>query len=521
VYQEYVRGEWGALPFSSAYGGQDFPVLVSAAVQEMFYSASMAWSLCPLLTQGAVEAIHANANEELKRRYLPNLMTGRWTGTMNLTEPQSGSDMATLKTRAVRDGENYRIFGQKIFITWGEHDMAENIVHLVLARLPDAPPGVKGISLFLVPKFLVNEDGSLGARNDCRAISLEKKLGIHASPTCVMSYGDQNGAIGYLVGEENRGLACMFTMMNNARLAVGLQGVALAERAYQRALEYAKERHQGVAPGYSEIGPIIRHPDVRRMLMTMKSLTEAARAIAYMAYGASDAKAASASAEARAQAGQRVSLLTPLVKGWCTEIAQEVTSLGIQVHGGMGFIEETGAAQYYRDARILPIYEGTNGIQAMDLLGRKTLFDHGAGMGALIRDLRQIAADGMAVDSQIVDGMARALLPGIDALEDVKASLLSSGKIDAASAGSSFYYLMLAGTVVAGAAMVQAAIRAEERRSGDVARSGFYTGKIETATFFMHLLFPRYQAYYHAVRHGAASLVGISDETFDASLLNG
>jgi acyl-CoA dehydrogenase len=374
AYERWRCGGWNGIVADPQYGGMGLSNLLNAGCFEMWNAANMAFALCPLLTMGAIELLQAHASAALKAQFLPKLISGAWTGTMNLTEPQAGSDLNGLRCRAVRhDEKSYRIFGTKIFITYGEHDMTDNIVHLVLARLPDAPPGTRGISLFLVPKFLVHADGSLGARNDVRCIGVEHKLGIHASPTCSMVYGDDGGATGYLIGEEHRGLACMFTMMNNARLGVGLQGVAIAERAYQQAVDFAKGRRQGAAPGQSagSMSPIIQHADVRRMLMTMYAQTQAARAICYLTAAALDwARRAPTEAERRA-AHARAGLLTPVAKAFATDIANEVASLGIQVHGGMGFIEETGAAQYWRDGRIAAIYEGTNGIQAIDLVLRK------------------------------------------------------------------------------------------------------------------------------------------------------
>src|SRR5690554_1163232 len=357
AYRQFVEAGWNNVSVAEAEGGQGLPRVLSVVLEEIFMAANKAFNMCPSLTLGAIEAISKAATPELKDKYLPKLVSGEWSGTMNLTEPQAGSDVGALRCRAERQEDgSYRLFGQKIYITFGEHDLSDNIVHLVLARLPDAPAGVKGISLFLVPKYLVGDDGTANTRNDVHCISVEHKLGTHASPTCVMSYGDNEGAVGYLVGEENRGLACMFTMMNNARLTVGLQGVSISERAYQQARSYTFERTQGTAPGERGVSPIIRHPDVRRMMMTMKTLTEAARALAYTGCVAVDyANARDLPDDVRDRFKRRADLLTPLVKGWCTEIAQEVTSLAIQCHGGMGFIEETGVAQHYRDARILPI----------------------------------------------------------------------------------------------------------------------------------------------------------------------
>jgi butyryl-CoA dehydrogenase len=368
AYRAWTEAGWNALPGPADYGGQGLPTLLNSACVEMWNSASMAFGIGPVLTAGAIEALAAHASEDLKARYLEKLVSGEWTATMNLTEPQAGSDLAALRSRAEPAGNGaYRITGQKIFITYGEHDLTDNIIHLVLARLPDAPQGTRGISLFLVPKVLPD-----GARNDVRCHSLEHKLGIHASPTCTMIFGDEGGALGWLVGEENRGLACMFTMMNNARLAVGLQGVAIAERAYQQALGYAGERRQGRAIGAAEgMSAILQHPDVQRNLLTMKALTAASRAICYMTAEAIDRAHLEPDAAGRKKAHERASLLTPVAKAFSTDVGMEVASLGVQVHGGMGFIEETGAAQHYRDARIAPIYEGTNGIQAIDLVTRK------------------------------------------------------------------------------------------------------------------------------------------------------
>ena len=362
AYISFIEGGWNGTPFAPEHGGMGLPWTLTTSLQEMWQSANLAWALCPLLTIGAIEAVIAHAKPELSKAFLPKLVSGEWTGTMNLTEPQAGTDMSLLKTRATRDGENYRIKGQKIYITYGEQDLTENIVHLVLARLPDAPIGVKGISLFLVPKFLINEDGSLGKRNDVFAVNIEHKLGIHASPTCVMAYGDNEGAIGYLVGKENDGLRCMFTMMNNARLNVGLQGVAIGERAYQQAVEFAKSRIQSAAvSGSTKSTTIINHPDVRRMLMMMRSQVEAMRAITYYTNSALDISRNHTEEKVRDINNARMDLLTPVVKAWCTDLGVEIASMGLQVHGGMGFIEETGAAQYFRDSRIAPIYEWYSG----------------------------------------------------------------------------------------------------------------------------------------------------------------
>ncbi len=396
AYKAWQSGGWNGLAAPLDFGGQALPQIVNAACTEMWHSASMAFSVGPLLTMAAIDALHDHGSEELKKIYLEKLVTGEWAGTMQLTEPQAGSDVGALRTRAERAADGtYRIAGQKIFITYGEHDLTDNIIHFVLARLPDAPPGTRGISLFLVPKFLLNPDGSLGERNDVRAHSIEHKLGIHGSPTCTMIFGDKGGAVGYLIGRENAGMACMFTMMNRARLGVGLQGVGIAERATQQALAYARERKQGREAGTKpgEMSPIIVHPDVRRMLLTMRALTQAARAICYATAIALD-RAERGKDEAVRKAGeQRASLLTPVAKAFSTDIGNEVTSLGVQVHGGMGFIEETGAAQHFRDARIAAIYEGTNGIQAIDLVTRKLPLANGEAVAAHIDELRGIVKE--------------------------------------------------------------------------------------------------------------------------------
>lgn len=510
AYQQFAEGAWGSLQFDPEYGGQGLPYALSIPVMEMWQSANMAWGLCPLLSQGAVEAIFHNGSDELKAKYLPQLISGEWTGTMNLTEPQAGSDLAAIRSTAKPEGDHYRIKGQKIFITWGEHDMAENIVHLVLARLPDAPPGVRGISLFVVPKFLVNDDGSLGERNDAKCVSLEHKLGIHASPTCVMAFGDDEGAIGYLVGEENKGLACMFTMMNNARLAVGLQGVAISERAYQHALEYAHDRVQSPAVGTKEAGPIIRHADVRRMLLTMKSMTEAARALAYDACASLDFAHNGTDPAQQAKESARAAYLTPIVKGWCTEIAQELTSLGVQVHGGMGFIEETGAAQHYRDARILPIYEGTNAIQALDLVGRKTLFDGGEAGAAVQAEIADLIAKLEAQGDFASE--AAALKLALDQAQTAQQQLLNGAKDDPLMPGSmAFNYLMLQGTLCGGWQSLRAALAAtaELAEGGD---AEFLNAKILSARFYAAQILPRAASYAAMCAAGSDTVMAMTDE---------
>jgi acyl-CoA dehydrogenase len=429
AYRQWASGGWNAITGPSEYGGMDLPVLLNTACIEIWNAANMAFSLCPLLTLGAIEALQSHATEALKAVYLGKFVSGEWTGTMNLTEPQAGSDLGALKTRAERQQDGtYKLFGSKIFITYGEHDLAENIVHFVLARLPDAPKGTRGISLFLVPKFLVNADGTLGARNDVHCTSLEHKLGIHASPTCTMVYGDHGGAAAFLVGEENRGLACMFTMMNSARLNVGVQGVAIAERAFQQALAYAKDRRQGHAPGdkSESMSPIIHHPDVARMLMTMKAMTAAARAICLMTADSIDRSRREKDEAARGLAGLRASLLTPVAKAFSTDIGNEVASLGIQVHGGMGYIEETGAAQFLRDARIAAIYEGTNGIQAIDLVQRKLALSEGEVVRREIADMRASVAVLRQGNAASFGEMEPCLTEAVDALESATNFMLDA-----------------------------------------------------------------------------------------------
>jgi alkylation response protein AidB-like acyl-CoA dehydrogenase len=487
AYRHYVDGGWNALPFPSEHGGQGLPQVLATAVLEMWNAANMGFALCPLLNVGAVEALAAHGSPEQQRLYLPKLVSGEWTGTMNLTEPQAGSDVGALRSRAVAAGDHYRVTGQKIFITYGEHDMAENIVHLVLARLPDAPPGTRGISLFLVPKFLVNADGSLGPRNDVRCVSLEHKLGIHASPTAVLAYGDNGGAVGYLIGGENRGMECMFTMMNSARLNVGLQGVAIAERAYQQARDFARQRVQGRPVTATAAGayPIIHHPDVRRMLLLMRAETEAMRALAYYTAGGIDRARHHPDADERAGQQRRVDLLIPVVKAWCTDLGVEIASQGIQVHGGMGFIEETGAAQHLRDARIAPIYEGTNGIQANDLVGRKLLRDRGAAASALIAEMRESAS---ALGERPGDDLAAiggALGAGIDALDRATHWMIDAGERDTPRAlAGAVPYLKLAGAATGGWLMAKGALAAQDRLARREGDAGFNAAKLVTARCF-------------------------------------
>jgi len=518
AYRAFVEGGWNGMPFPAEIGGMGLPWAVATAMQEMIMAANLAWSTCPLLTFGAVEALMAHGSDALKETYLPKLVTGEWSGTMNLTEPQAGTDLALLRTRAVPEGDRYRITGTKIFITYGEHELADNIIHLVLARLPDAPPGVRGISLFLVPKYLVNPDGSRGERNDLRAVSLEHKMGLRGSPTCVMSYGDNGGAIGWLIGEEHQGLRCMFTMMNNARLNVGLQGVAIGDRAYQQALAYARQRVQSVpVSGGDKSVTIINHPDVRRMLMTMRAQTEASRALAYYANACLDRAHHDEDEGERRRWQVRTDLLTPIVKAWSTDLGVDSASIGIQVHGGMGFIEETGAAQHLRDIRIAPIYEGTNGIQANDLLGRKLLRDGGAGMIALVSEIavtarnlrREAKGDGDLVS------IAESLDRGRVDLERATAWLLdnSANDIDQKYAGA-VPYLALAGTVAGGWQMARAALAARKRLDGGDGDRAFLTAKLATARFFADHILPRTAAYLPSITEGAASVLALAPEAY-------
>ncbi|HEV3246942.1 MAG TPA: acyl-CoA dehydrogenase [Beijerinckiaceae bacterium] len=509
AYRDWAAGGWNALSGPAEFGGQHLPALIATACGEMWNSACMAFSLGPLLTFGAIEALHEHGSDALKEIYLAKLVSGEWMGTMNLTEPQAGSDLSTLRTRAERAGDgSYKITGQKIFITYGDHDLTENIIHLVLARLTDAPPGTRGISLFLVPKFLVNRDGSIGEPNDLRCHSIEHKLGIHASPTCTMVYGDKGGAKGFLIGEENRGLACMFTMMNNARLNVAAQGVAIAERATQQALAYALERRQGRAPGAKDQGmsPIAGQPDVQRMLLTMRGLTQAARALCYLTAEAIDRAHRSGAPEARTQAFERASLLTPVAKAFSTDIGVEVASLGIQVHGGMGFIEETGAAQHLRDARIAPIYEGTNGIQAIDLVTRKLPLSEGQAVASLIAGMRATAQKLVGINNPAFGQMAARLRDAVEALDRATQYMLGAVR-DApedALAGAS-PYLRLFGLAQGTASLAEVALAAHaETRNGD--GDPAHAGRIGLARFFAENIASGATGLEVAITAGAASV---------------
>jgi 3-(methylthio)propanoyl-CoA dehydrogenase len=510
AYRDFVDNGWAALGANRDFGGQGMPHIVSLPVVELWASANLAWSLCHLLTLGAVLAIENHSSEDLKSVYLPKMISGEWTGTMNLTEPQAGSDLAAIRTRAVPEGDAYRITGTKIFITWGEHDVAENIIHLVLARLPDAPPGVKGISLFIVPKFLVNEDGSLGARNDLVCSSIEHKLGIHGSPTAVMSFGDKGGATGYLVGEANRGLEYMFTMMNHARINVGLQGVAIAERAYQQARDYARDRVQGRPLGQAAGAPIVHHPDVKRMLLDMKARIDAMRAMVYYVAGQMDTAHGGAVAESKTAAAI-ADLLTPVAKGWCTENGQLVASEGIQVHGGVGFIEETGAAQHMRDARITTIYEGTTGIQANDLVGRKIARDKGETAKGFVALMREILPQLSGALAPLLPGLAQ----GFDDLEHAIAHILAKNEAEpAAAAAGAVPFLHLFGTVTGGWLVAKLALSSQAISAAAGDPTGFYGSKITLARHYAQHILPLERAYFVAVTEGSDTTLG-----FDIGLL--
>lgn len=517
AFKQYVQGGWQGLQHPADFGGQGLPKTIGAACGEMLNSANMSFALCPLLSDGAIEALLTAGSDELKAVYLEKLVSGQWTGTMNLTEPQAGSDLAMVRSRAEPQPDGtYKIFGTKIFITYGEHDMAENIVHLVLARVTGAPEGVKGISLFVVPKFMVGKDGALGARNDVHCVSIEHKMGIKASPTAVLQYGDNGGAVGYIVGEENRGLEYMFIMMNSARYAVGMQGIAIAERAYQKAVAFSKDRVQSrpVDGSIKASAPIIHHPDVKRMLMTMRAYTEGCRAMASVAAAAYDATHHHPDAEVRKQNQAFYEFMVPLVKGYSTEMSLEVTSLGVQVHGGMGFIEETGAAQYYRDAKILTIYEGTTAIQANDLIGRKTSRDGGQTAKAIAAQiekteselLKQGGADAVAVAKRL----KAARLAFIDVVDFVAGNTKASP--NAVFAGS-VPYLMLAGNVVAGWQMARSLLVAQEQiaQGTDVA---FMQAKIITARFYADHLLTKAAGLRDSIVEGADSVTALALDAF-------
>ncbi|AQV93177.1 acyl-CoA dehydrogenase [Cupriavidus necator] len=515
AFRQFGEGGWQGVLHPQEFGGQGLPKLIATACNEMLNSANLSFALCPLLTDGAIEALLTAGTDEQKATFLPKLISGEWTGTMNLTEPQAGSDLAAVRTRAEPQGDGtYKVFGTKIFITYGEHDMAKNIVHLVLARTPDAPEGVKGISLFIVPKFMVNADGSNGERNDVHCVSIEHKLGIKASPTAVLQFGDHGGAIGTLVGEENRGLEYMFIMMNSARFSVGMQGIAVSERAYQQAVAYARERVQSrpVDGSARDAVTIIHHPDVKRMLMTMRGLIEGARAVAYVAAAASDAAHQHPDEAVRKQNQAFYEFLVPVVKGWSTELSIDVTSLGVQVHGGMGFIEETGAAQHYRDARILPIYEGTTAIQANDLIGRKTVRDGGAVARAICAQIAETEAALGKHGGAAFTAVQAQLAKGRAALEAVVAFMVANAKSDpnAVFAGS-VPYLKLCGIVFSGWQLGRAMLAADAKRAEDPA---FHDAKVATAHFFAEHILSQASGLRDAVVGGGAPVNALSAEQF-------
>ena len=514
AFAQFAEGGWQGVIHPTEFGGQGFPKLVATPCAEMLHAASLSFALCPMLTDGAIEALLVAGSDELKRKFAAKLISGEWTGTMNLTEPQAGSDLAAVRSRAEPQTDGtYKVFGTKIFITYGEHDMTENIVHLVLARVPGAPEGVKGISLFVCPKFLVNDDGSLGARNDAWCVSIEHKLGIKASPTAVLQFGDHGGAVGYLVGEENRGLEYMFIMMNAARFAVGMQGIAVADRAYQKAVDFARDRLQSRDLAGSD-GPvaIIHHPDVKRMLLTMRAHVEGARALAYVAAGISDAAHHAADAVERSHNQALYEFLVPVVKGFSTEMSIEMASLGVQIHGGMGFIEETGAAQHYRDARILTIYEGTTAIQANDIVGRKTLRDKGAVALALCARIAMTEQDLAAHKDEDCAAMRQALSQGRAALEESIALIVAHGKSDAKAVyAGAVNYLKLAGVVLCGWQMARAMMVAQDKMDSDPA---FFNAKLITARFYADSVLPQAAALAQSIRQAGASTNRMPVELF-------
>jgi alkylation response protein AidB-like acyl-CoA dehydrogenase len=512
AYRQYVDYGWGALAGEEEYGGQAMPRVVAAAATEIWYTACASFSLCPLLTTGAVESIAKHGSDELKKAYLPYMTSGEWSGSMCLTESAAGSDLAAVATRALPEGDHYLVSGQKIFITWGDHQMTENVIHMVLARLPDAPAGVRGISLFIVPKFLLDENGRPGERNDVYCVGIEHKLGIHGSPTCTLNFGDNGGAVGYLVGEPNHGLMAMFTMMNEARQGVGIQGLGVSERSYQQAVPYAKERLQGTRGDGSRY-PIIEFPDVRRMLMVMKSATEAMRGLAYVAAAETDREHSAKTPEQAHKHALRTGLYTPIVKGWLTELAQEITYLGTQVHGGMGYVEETGSAQHYRDARIMTIYEGTTGIQGLDLVGRKILGDNGAALLDLLDEIKATANELSAVDS--LSGLAASLMDAVATGEDARAWLLKHASTDRnVAGGASVNFMMLMGFLCGGWIMGRSALKALQLLENDAGDEGFLKTKQVTAKFYFDHLLPRTGSYLAIIKSGSESMMALDAEQF-------
>ena len=501
AYKQWAQAGWNSSPFDADHGGQGLPWTLTTALWEMWDSANMAFSLCPLLTQAAIDALERHASNAQKETYLEKLVSGEWTGTMNLTEPQSGTDLGTIRTSSIKEGDHYRIRGQKIYITWGDHDMTENIIHLVLARSPDGPPGSRGLSLFIVPKFLINADGSLGQRNDVRPVSIEHKIGIHASPTCVMSYGENDGAIGYLIGEENRGIEYMFVMMNNARLAVGLQGLAIAERAYQQAVSFAKERVQGKPiQGSLDNSTIIEHPDVRRMLLGMKSQIEAMRGLCYEVAADLDRASKIEDKDERENAQAMLELMIPVVKAWCTDTGLAITSTNIQVHGGMGFMEETGAGQHYRDARITTIYEGTNGVQAMDLLGRKVVRNGGETVHTFIKNVQE-TIDQLDTKDPIQLSISIHLKNSLDALNSAVAWMIETfPKQPGQAAAGATSFLEMMGLISGGWMLARGVIEADMQLKNKQGDKKFLNSKITTAQYFAQAFLSRAPSLLYPIR---------------------
>jgi alkylation response protein AidB-like acyl-CoA dehydrogenase len=514
AYRQFCEGGWPGVALNPEFGGQGLPKTISIACDEMWAAANVSFALCPELSQGAIMSIDRHGTDQLKQQYLAKLISGEWTGAMCLTESQAGSDLSSLTTRAEPQGDGaYKVTGTKIFITWGDHDMTDNVVHLVLARIPGAPQGTKGISLFLVPKFMLNADGTPGARNDLFCGSVEHKLGIHASPTCVMTFGERGGATGYLVGHENEGLAAMFTMMNYMRLGVGAQGVGLADRAYQAGARYARERVQGRAPGERGRVPIIRHPDVRRTLLLMRVLTQACRSICYYTASCLD-RGNYDDSEASATWRARGDLMTPIAKAFSSEIGQEVTSLGLQLHGGMGYVEETGVAQFYRDVRIAAIYEGTNAIQAIDLVGRKLLRDGGATVSAFVSDMRAIDAPLANADEEL-SNVRLWLAKGLDELVQCSTQLLSGERKDPELPNAAaFNYLMLAGTVIGGWQLARGALVAAQQLEAGTTDAAFYRLQVLMARFYAEHVMPRTVGYASAIRAGSKLIMELPAEQF-------
>ncbi len=517
AYKAFIDGGWNGLEVEEEFGGQGLPSILGMSVFEMLQAANVSLALCPMLNVGALELLTTHGDEATKKKFLPKMVSGEWSGSMDLTESQAGSDVGAVKTKAVKEGDHYRISGQKIFISYGDHNMAENVIHLVLARLPDAPEGTRGLSLFLVPKLLVNEDGSLGENNEVRTISIEHKMGMHSSPTCVIAFGDQKGSVGHLIGKENGGIAAMFTMMNNARIHVGVQGLGVMERAYQHAHDYAKLRVQSRAIDNPR-GPsvtIVHHPDVRRMLMEMKALTEAARAIAYHAAIAVDTSRRSKDEAQKAQALARVALLTPVVKAWITDRANDVASLGVQVFGGVGYIEEAGAAQHMRDARVLMIYEGTNGIQSQDLVFRKLVYDQGAAFCTMTDEidvfLKTWPSDLPEKFSHLRDNLANAL----SALKDAAAWILQNGKASPAlTAASAYSFLRLFGNVLGGYYLTRSALLAQDDLSAQKGDLEFLASKVLTARFYAAQILPQSRGLAEIIRCGAEATVESTENSF-------